>query len=359
MIMNALTEEKIKSARNIAVFGAQAAAYGVFCAVNDIYGKCPACYIVSKQQGNPNQIDGVNVLTIEQALCYRNYLIIVAAPAQYHEEISSILDRAQFDNICVLDPASEYDIMRMFFRRKTGLRGIKDFPISQVQRIDIDVCMAKSNFDRPLKEQYRFAEYIAPVHAGAALSNKRIADRSDDTGKNISIKNRNYSELTVTYWVWKNSVSAYKGICHYRRFLNLDADALRRVPNVDVVLPLPFWCYPDASSQYERYINTEDFDVMMRVLRETNVDYYESALLSFKGSTIYNYNMLIAKRAVFDSYCTFLFGILEKVETHYENIGRKRDDRYLGYIGELLTSIYFNANASNLKIAHAPREWLV
>ena len=126
-----------------------------------------------------------------------------------------------------------------------------------------------------------------------------------------------------------------------------------------MVLPLPFWCYPDTSGQYGRYVGTTDFEVMMNALREIEPQYYEKAKSFFKGKTLYNYNMLIAKSSVFDCYCEFMFSVLEKIEAHFESIEIFRSDRYLGYIGELLTSLYFHVNISKLKIAHAQKEWLV
>ena len=47
----------------------------------------------------------------------------------------------------------------------------------------------------------------------------------DNTGKNISKKNHNYSELTGLYWLWQNqalkdqSPNSFYGLVHYRRFL--------------------------------------------------------------------------------------------------------------------------------------------
>ena len=59
-----------------------------------------------------------------------------------------------------------------------------------------------------------------PVMAGSALVNTVIpADYiRDDSGDNISYKNREYCELTALYWAWKNLDADVMGICHYRRF---------------------------------------------------------------------------------------------------------------------------------------------
>jgi hypothetical protein len=45
----------------------------------------------------------------------------------------------------------------------------------------------------------------------------------ENTGKNISEKNKHYGELTFYYWYWKNKINlnnnnSWVGFCHYRRF---------------------------------------------------------------------------------------------------------------------------------------------
>lgn len=44
---------------------------------------------------------------------------------------------------------------------------------------------------------------------------------TDNTGDNISSKNKYYCELSTQYWVWKNIDSEYYGFCHYRRYLSM------------------------------------------------------------------------------------------------------------------------------------------
>jgi len=65
-----------------------------------------------------------------------------------------------------------------------------------------------------------YGEYT-PILAG---NNKKPISQGftgDDTGDNISHKNRYYSELTGLYWVWKNTNAKIVGSCHYRRYFTL------------------------------------------------------------------------------------------------------------------------------------------
>ena len=56
-----------------------------------------------------------------------------------------------------------------------------------------------------------------PIFVGKGQNKKNYL--SDNIGINISNKNKNYSELTALYWIWKNDKSSsYVSIEHYRRF---------------------------------------------------------------------------------------------------------------------------------------------
>ena len=55
------------------------------------------------------------------------------------------------------------------------------------------------------------------LHVGRALSGD-LGYQGDNTGDNISSKNKSYCELTGLYWLWKKHECDIMGICHYFRF---------------------------------------------------------------------------------------------------------------------------------------------
>ena len=57
-----------------------------------------------------------------------------------------------------------------------------------------------------------------PIMAGKSILREKAEFQGDDTGENISHKNKYYSELTGIYWVWKNTRQNISGACHYRRY---------------------------------------------------------------------------------------------------------------------------------------------
>ena len=56
-----------------------------------------------------------------------------------------------------------------------------------------------------------------PVHVGAEGKDLDLGYIKDNTGDNISKKNKNYCELTGLYWAWENIDAEYIGLAHYRR----------------------------------------------------------------------------------------------------------------------------------------------
>lgn len=228
----------------------------------------------------------------------------------------------------------------------------------------IRVYMAKFHRDEQLQHTACLPEWLTPVQAGAALTEERVAQVLDNTGKNISHKNPNYCELTVLYWMWKNALSSdictdilYYGLFHYRRWLDIREGDISRMTDqdVDAVLPYPTIHEPDIREHHARYIKKSDWDAALRALEELEPAYYAAYDAVFSQEYLYNYNIIIAKKKLINEYCNWLFPILERIEDLSDPEGSGRADRYIGYIGENLLTLYFTYHKNDLNIAHTGR----
>jgi len=215
---------------------------------------------------------------------------------------------------------------------------------------EIEVYMAKFHRDKPLKNQYTIPTWLIPIQVGAVDTRERVAAVLDSSGDNISYKNANYCELTALYWIWKNRLKnrengdcKYFGLFHYRRWLDVSDSDLRRIlgNGIDVVLPFPTVHEPDIREHHARYLKEADWSAMLQALRELEPEYYRAYDRIFSQEYLYNYNIFIAKAQVFERYCEWLFPILGRVEELSEPEGNRRSDRYIGYLGENLMTLYF------------------
>lgn len=379
-------EKSIRSASYLYIYGAGIVGYGVCEAVSGLYGACVKAYVTTERKEGQTAFAGRPLLAVKELRADAEVLILVATPSVYRKEITETLEKYGQCDFLVLSDLDIYELMRRFFRREYGFTSIADLQAASVaddasseadlefsesesafisaanerKQLALPTCriyMAKHVKDAELIEQAALPSHIQPIQAGAVLAGKKICPQGDDTGENISNRNYTYSELSVTYWVWKNDVSDYKGICHYRRFLALSEDdyQILFMNNVDAVLPLPYLCKGDASFQWKRYVKEEDMDLLLSVMSE---DEREAALRALSKPYIYNHNLVLAKREVFDDYCAWLFGILFATEQRILERDGKLAPRLMGYLGEVLTSIYFTERAESLRIVHAPERWL-
>lgn len=368
-------EKCLLKTKEYILYGAGIVACQSMAAIEELYGKKPLCFLVTEKEGNLQTIAGIPVYSVTKMKeDWKKLPIVIAVPEIYHEQILNTLEKTQAQNCFCMDTHMEYCLMSRHFRKKGGFALVEDLqPVAGKAATDmkqadkakaedkIKVYMAKSHKDMPLKKMVDLPEWVIPVQAGRACTETLLLELTDNTGENISEKNPNYCELTVTYWAWKNRSSAYKGICHYRRLLLLTKAELEKciAQDTDVILPLPFVCYPTAKAQYERYISQKDLQCLKQALLEVSPEYLETWEALDRQQYFYNYNMLIAKETVFDEYAEWLFYVLEQAEKYCEPEGVKRRDRYAGYLGELLTTLYFMRNRDKLKIVHAEKNWMV
>ena len=82
-------------------------------------------------------------------------------------------------------------------------------------------------------------------------------------------------------------------------------------------------------------------------------------LLLYGKRLLYNYNIIFARRGVLSNYCKWLFPILERTEELSVPEGAECADRYIGYLGENLLTLYFMYNRDGLNIRHTGKVMLI
>lgn len=346
------------------LYGAGIVAYNLYTALSQMNHFIPQMVIVSKKSDGVSffRKDKVYEFSKVKEIMHKNALIIVATPEETHIDIRNTLERENQCNYVLIDSELEYQIMSRYLKKNYDIQTFEK-PIRELCKtslVDIGVYMVKTQYDKIVKGKYELASYINPIQAGAQICSVKICEIRDDTGENISWKNRNYCELTAAYWVWKNTNHDYQGICHYRRFLNLPESIETYLSDgkIDMIVPLPFVCEPDISLQYLRYISKSDYQYLLQAIKDISLDDYDKATEVFCGRLIYNYNLIIAKREIYNDYCSWIFRILRQAEKYCDPM-HIRQDRYAGYLGELLTTLYIIKNRNRLNIVHAKKIWMV
>ncbi len=221
----------------------------------------------------------------------------------------------------------------------------------------------------------------------------------DDSGENISSKNRYYSELTGIFWAWKNLEKLgnpdYLGFMHYRRQFCFSEEKLNEVlkkrgisPQVqgnlifingldeltepeirylfsdeiiknsikdfDILAP----CIRTDITQYEKFKTRNDLLVLSDIEKTIDIvrnifpeysDFLEQALNTHDN---YLFNMFIMRKVLFEECCNFMFTTLFELEKYVSYEGRnKNQKRLFGYVSEVLfTAFFIKKESENLKI---------
>ena len=196
-----------------------------------------------------------------------------------------------------------------------------------------------------------------PVQVGAE-GKPKLGYARDNIGENISKKNPNYCELTGLYWAWKNLDVEYIGLCHYRRYFansvhsrGMDkkkkailkkADYEKLLSTYDVILPTQRNYYIETvRSQYEHAHFKKDLDTVQNIIAETESSYLEAFQKVMGQRRLHLYNMFVMKKKDFDSYCKWLFGILEKAEKEIDTTTYSLyEARVYGFLAERLFNVW-------------------
>lgn len=210
-----------------------------------------------------------------------------------------------------------------------------------------------------------------PIQCGAALNPPISGAQLDNVGDNISIKNREYCELTAHYYAWKNISADYYGFCHYRRFFCVD-DSIKRpyvalksfpssnllgnedqwrqiISKYDIIVPRSEDMGVSAQEHYNISKNhfSEDLYMFIDILKSFAPYLSQATDRYLCQNRQYFCNMFIMNRAHFNRYCEILFPVLEKYDRCKTLHGDYQSDRTDGYLGEIFTGIYITYCQNN------------
>lgn len=221
-----------------------------------------------------------------------------------------------------------------------------------------------------------------PIQCGSALNTKISGVLYDDESENISLKNREYCELTAHYFAWKNVEADYYGFCHYRRFLCLkegkppyyakgklsekdkklffeNEETWRRlVKRYEIIAPRSENMGILAREHYckSRYHFAEDMELFVEILDKKYPRFARVAEQYLSQNSQYFCNMFIMDKAHFFEYCEVLFDVLREFDSRKTVHGDFQSDRTDGYLGEIFTGIYITyCREKGAKIKDLPR----
>lgn len=235
------------------------------------------------------------------------------------------------------------------------LRHIREY----VQEKVLYIAMATSGKDAKVSYD-RLPEFVHPVMGGAAVyegSRSQGMEYDDELENNISCHNDFYSELSVAYWLYRKApVGRYLGLCHYRRHFVLSEEMKSSLATgkVDVLLTRPRLTFPDVriffTEQSVGHMDSLDYETMMMLLGQREGKMKAFAEEFFAGQVQFPNNMVIARRDIYLDYCRFMFDVLLAMQAYYEEKDIARPKRYLGNVGEMLTTLYFAYHKDNWRI---------
>lgn len=216
---------------------------------------------------------------------------------------------------------------------------------------------------------------LYPIQVGTCFADEIPGILHDNTGDNISEKNKMYCELTAQYWAWKNDDADYYGFFHYRRYLNFsqnkfkanhfqdielysnDEETLAKlgieentmrelIEKYDVIAPKKGGFASRLLSVYKQYAiskwqEKEDLDYVLDIIKRKHPEMYSLAKKYLRGKKGYFCNMFIMKKDIFNDYSKWLFGILEEHEKS-KDFSKYSVEKYRvsGYLAERLCGIY-------------------
>ncbi|SKA09220.1 Lipopolysaccharide biosynthesis protein, LPS:glycosyltransferase [Pilibacter termitis] len=240
-------------------------------------------------------------------------------------------------------------------------------------------------------------KYLYPIQVGTEIAEKKFDGvLYDNTGENISEKNKRYNEMTAQYWAWKNEKADYYGFWHYRRYFVFNHDtpttiwgvipdtkitqkALKKysiteeemasmIDGFDLILP-EYWNIKYGGDKVEEAtveqhwnhnLNPADLEILKKVIQEKYPAFSLALNQTLSSTKEPFFNMFIMEKELFNEYNEFAFGVLAEVE---KALGDDHElysvewYRTLGHLGERLVAIfthYVLENKKQLNVLNLP-----
>lgn len=202
-------------------------------------------------------------------------------------------------------------------------------------------------------------EIYIPLHVGAWRNPQDLGYVKDNTGDNISSRNKSCCELTGLYWAWKNLKADYIGLVHYRRHFTLKRVGGNKkekpitrlelepiLKECDVILPKKRnYLIETNYSQYSHAHHAKDLDTTRDVISDRCPDYIDAYDACMKKTGGHLFNMFIMSRDYYNKYCEWLFDILFELENRLDiSAYNENDSRVFGFVGERLLDVWLSAN---------------
>lgn len=231
-------------------------------------------------------------------------------------------------------------------------------------------------------------EYV-PVWVGKNNKSGVQGFTGDDTGENISEKNKYFSELTGIYWVWKNTYSDIVGTCHYRRYFYagkepfqyrlkrwlyhpvflwrkrygliytknydfwktrlLSEEQIRELLGTcDAIMPVRRILRKSVREHYINHHNPADLELLKKILNNHFPEYLDTFEKVLNGNRLFANNMFIMPWETFDRMMSWLFFVLFRFEEetdleHYKGY----QERIFGFLSERLITLWVTHNKIN------------
>ena len=297
---------------------------------------------------------------------YVDMNVSYAEPGQF-----SVIDKKTGSRVCRICKDLDmpyipllYDLLNKAILRNQFLgegrvpyEGTRGIPSNEFSKNEIYVMTTEKDGFIPTETKSAYC----PLQVGSKLALTRKNCKQDSEGDSISEKNRNYSECTGLYWIWKNTRGQrYIGLEHYRRRLGLDKKSIEYIEenNIDFVTALPQFTSGSVKEFFMTYLSQADWETFKNIVIMDSQSMKKTFEEFENGHFYLPCNVGFWKRDWFNKYCEFAFRIAFKIEEYYFEKRIVREDRFMGYFFECMHTIYVMANKKGIKTAFADIEYL-